>query len=269
MDAKIVFERYGLTQAKEADDGTSVLSSYSGGGKRVSELDLDVDGSEVKRSAAHSSVWTIPMDNKPVKVTGDTVSATNPCISSNGKYIAFSGSELDATSGAGVQQLFLLEVKRGILAKIRIPSKGVTAPLFWENNTLAVFTGYYESMGGAEVRSCELTMKILSMVLFVSASLMSFLWCRSTNVDGHTIYRDFLLLNPGIKPNSVEVHDAYGGSNGEILVPIDYIAEKPNLLLRRQVWHYRQVFGKGLILIKREDMGIVDHPANAAVPAKK
>jgi Tol biopolymer transport system component len=140
-----VFDGYTLSRATSSSDGTIAVSSYSDLHNQI-----DGDGSDAvfdktgKLIQAISSVWIIDPSGAKHKITSDTMHATDPIISRDGHWLAFSGQALNDKGIPGEKQVYVVSLQNGNASapvSLNLPSKGAIVPVKWDKkDQLVVLT---------------------------------------------------------------------------------------------------------------------------------
>lgn len=146
----VVFEGYALGDGSVSSEGAVVLAAHDSKLKPASRAEEDTDFKNGRWQVGISEVWLV-QNGHPEKISRSGVHAENPCISPDGTRIAYTSQPLDGTGLPGRLSLSLYDTRTKRTATVPIASRGRVVPLLWEDETLAVYNGGWESMGRAEV----------------------------------------------------------------------------------------------------------------------
>lgn len=146
----VVFEGYALGDGSVSSGGAVVLAAHDSKLKPAARAEEDTDFKNGRWQVGISEVWLV-QNGQPEKISRSGVHAENPCISPDGTRIAYTSQPLDGTGLPGRLSLSLYDTRTKRTATVPIASRGRVVPLLWEDETLAVYNGGWESMGRAEV----------------------------------------------------------------------------------------------------------------------
>lgn len=156
VSGKVLLEGYELGPAAGSAAGDVTVAAYDSALPPLPLADLDRDLKNGKLQVSTAAVWYVPKSGEAARqISPSRINAESPCISADGKRIAYSGQELNAQGFPGKTGLYVYRVETAQTLSIRIASRGRVAPLFWDGNVLAVYNGGAETMGAAEVAFLE------------------------------------------------------------------------------------------------------------------
>jgi hypothetical protein len=136
-----IFEGYNLSRASSSSNGVIAVSSFSGLHNQINGdgSDAVIDPKTGKNIQAVSSIWIIDASGAKHKITADDMHATDPVLSRDGQWLAFTGQALDEKGfpkplPAG-PQVYVVTLQNGVASapvSLNLPSKGAIVPIKWD-----------------------------------------------------------------------------------------------------------------------------------------
>jgi len=146
----VVFEGYSLGAASVSSKGVLALAAHDSNLKPAARAEEDSDLKDGRWQVGISEVWLVE-NGRAEKISRPGVHAEQPCISPDGTRVAYTLQPVDGTGLPGRLSLAVYDTRTRRTATFPFASRGRVVPLLWEDGTLAVYNGGWESMERAEV----------------------------------------------------------------------------------------------------------------------
>jgi hypothetical protein len=144
LNGRVIFEGFQLGPARMSESGSVTVASQDSELPALEDADLALHFKNGRLEASTSAVWLL-RDGKQERISPPELHAQHPCISPDGRQIAYSAQQLDSQNLPRAFGLYLYDIPTGRTLSVRFKQQQRAIPLFWQEGTLAVFEGGQES----------------------------------------------------------------------------------------------------------------------------
>ncbi len=143
-----LFRGYQLSNASGAKNGMVAVAAYDSDRKGIDDADLESDFRQGKLQVSTAAVWLLHAGERE-RISPTGMHADYPCISPDGTRVAYTGRLLNEQGMPAPQRLYLFDSRTKQTSVLDVENRGRVAALYWEGESLAVYSGALEASSAA------------------------------------------------------------------------------------------------------------------------